>query len=851
MFTPPDSLDSDQGPLYLSVDAGVDKYRACILDEQLKVIWVEQVEIDRELPEYSTRNGVHTLGDRVTAPSELRLKALDLLLEKLSRNTQDAHLIHRIVAVSGAGQPGTLHYLLPSFPTLLSSLDDLWSNRISEILDSSSTFALESPASPGDSSAMTQVRQLEQHFGRVSLSSSSPTPLSSASSSLSSPPSYTSSTPYSSSHSSLNVSHPILLERGRSYFSQKTGSKPLSRYSAAQLLKVREKDDLEEENREISKGEGRVFGKSWKIVTESCLLSSVFLGSLAPVDAADACSTNLFNPVKGDWEDEILEYIMGDTIGDNDGEYGRKKGVERLRELLGTVERDGGKPLGTISTYFVKRFGFSPDTLVVPFTNTDAATFLSFPLRTTPSPDSTSSPAQRDVLISLTTCETDSLMISCPVFVPHPERHIFINPAYSNEEEEEGEGENEFVAMITSKDAGLARALAKDLYCNGSWDVFTRLTAIVPHGGTLGLDGKQFSLFFPHGEATFFQEFLRFVHGSKVSELPDRKSNPRLIIESQFLSLRIRLSHLYSSLVSLDPSDPSYEELSLVSRYDPLGFPKLSKDFLPTRIVLVGGGSINPAMCSILSTIMGTSAYLLEASGLKRSRVEGEDLGEFGTRGEEGGRELERKKTSGAALGAAYKAAWSYARCEQGGGTRMSFNDFLAGKLEAQLGGGGSSIEEAQHETIEVGVRVPSDDSDEYSRAPLDKIYASPVTGRSHHRRSSSIYTLDSSQFTHSRNSSIYSSATSLFSIPPTSSHSSSNNKINPAELVGGTRKISKVVQKMYNPEDDELCPTKEIGEDPAGLELVAIPDEHEFKYYASMMPEYVRLEKHALKGLI
>ena len=39
--------------------------------------------------------------------------------------------------------------------------------------------------------------------------------------------------------------------------------------------------------------------------------------------------------------------------------------------------------------------------------------------------------------------------------------------------------------MMSSKDAGLGRSLVKDMSCNGSWDVFGRLSAIVPHGGTL------------------------------------------------------------------------------------------------------------------------------------------------------------------------------------------------------------------------------------------------------------------------------------------------------------------------------------------------------------------------------
>jgi xylulokinase len=127
MSSPSSVSDSSHSrPLFLSIDAGVSKYRATILDERLEVIWVEEVNLDSELPQYgcvvfflhlafndelkvispkhSTRNGVHTLGDRVTAPSEMRLKALDLLLEKLSRNTSQAQLIDQIVAISGAGQ---------------------------------------------------------------------------------------------------------------------------------------------------------------------------------------------------------------------------------------------------------------------------------------------------------------------------------------------------------------------------------------------------------------------------------------------------------------------------------------------------------------------------------------------------------------------------------------------------------------------------------------------------------------------------------------------------------------------------------------------------------------------------
>jgi hypothetical protein len=39
-------------PLFLSVDAGVSKLRACVLSSALQVVWVDQVVLDSELPEF-------------------------------------------------------------------------------------------------------------------------------------------------------------------------------------------------------------------------------------------------------------------------------------------------------------------------------------------------------------------------------------------------------------------------------------------------------------------------------------------------------------------------------------------------------------------------------------------------------------------------------------------------------------------------------------------------------------------------------------------------------------------------------------------------------------------------------
>jgi len=68
-----------------------------------------------------TRHGVYTLGDSVTCPSEARLHALDLVLEKLARECPDPTLLGRVVAISGAGQVRPSSLSSPSEPPRLSS----------------------------------------------------------------------------------------------------------------------------------------------------------------------------------------------------------------------------------------------------------------------------------------------------------------------------------------------------------------------------------------------------------------------------------------------------------------------------------------------------------------------------------------------------------------------------------------------------------------------------------------------------------------------------------------------------------------------------------------------------------
>lgn len=130
--------------------------------------------------------------------------------------------------------------------------------------------------------------------------------------------------------------------------------------------------------------------------------------------------------------------------------------------------------------------------------------------------------------------------------IPHPATR-------ADDKGAEDGAETQWIAMLPAKEAGVGRQLARDLYANGQWNVLSRLTAIVPHGASIGLDSKSFSFFFPRGQMYGApQGFMRFVSGTRVQEYGDRKVNPRLLLESECEQpLRLSVLPRRSSLIVL------------------------------------------------------------------------------------------------------------------------------------------------------------------------------------------------------------------------------------------------------------------------------------------------------------
>jgi len=149
----------------------------------------------------------------------------------------------------------------------------------------------------------------------------------------------------------------------------------------------------------------------------------------------------------------------------------------------------------------------------------------------------------------------------------------------------------------------------------------------------------------------------------------------------------MRLSRLASLL---SPSTPT----STPAKYGLLGFDPFSTLATPSKVLVTGGGSANPALISVLGTILGA-----EVVGMA-------ELVPASDEGEPGG-------TTSSALGAAKKARWTWAttRTPEGAISFEEFEDQVRLKRQGVFGegGGGPSAESEWLSTVLTGVRLGTD----------------------------------------------------------------------------------------------------------------------------------------------
>jgi xylulokinase len=309
---------------------------------------------------------------------------------------------------------------------------------------------------------------------------------------------------------------------------------------------------------------------------------------------------NLWDIKREQWDETLLKLAGGDS--------------HDLQQMLGQVRLQTEGTLGSISPYFVERYGFPRDCKVSPFTGDNPATILSLPLR------------PLDAIVSLGTSTT--FLMSTPAWVPNPQHHLFNHPTTSGL----------YMLMLCYKNGGLAREKVRDAVNNtesavkvsndDQWAKFNYLINNTPPLGTEPASTvSRLGLFFPLPEIVpnCRAGNWRFCYDAESTNLTKVKGSSekyyaedvRTIVESQVLSLRLRSRSLVNVPGNKRPQ--------------------------PRRIYLVGGGSQNMAITKIIGEVLGG------ADGVYKLDV-----------------------PNACALGGAYKVLWAV----EGGNN--AFEDFIA-----------------------------------------------------------------------------------------------------------------------------------------------------------------------------
>ncbi|PPQ90346.1 hypothetical protein CVT25_007748 [Psilocybe cyanescens] len=360
---------------------------------------------------------------------------------------------------------------------------------------------------------------------------------------------------------------------------------------AAQLLRVRETWPQE------------VWARTGRIQLASAFLASLIAGKWTNMGEAEACATgawvhganhNVHNSPhpagQGYWDEDVLDIVGGSR------EEGR-----RVRGWLGDVDVSGGsRKVGNVSRYLVERYGFDAETVVAPFTSDFLASYLSL------------LPSSGDAVLSFG--PIDTLLTPAQHYIPTRLYNLFPHPAQDTNEK------RKYIAVLSSRNADVPRALVRDMYTK-SWSAFDRLVAIVPPGGSIGLDDKLFSFWHLQPDAYPYARvkgIFRFETGIKVNEFRDLRANPRCLLESQILSFRVKWSRMIATGVlgsprktSLSPTPPPLSGRSS-SGLSSLGltFDPYDHTPLPTRVLATGAATNFPSMANLVGDIFNAPVFV-------------------------------------------------------------------------------------------------------------------------------------------------------------------------------------------------------------------------------------------------
>jgi len=269
---------------------------------------------------------------------------------------------------------------------------------------------------------------------------------------------------------------------GDSAVCAKSGSIAIERFTGPQI-------------RRFYKNHPAAYAQTERIHLVSSFLCSVLCGTDAPIDTGDSAGMNLLNIQQWDWDAELLEATAPD-----------------LGRRLPSVA-SGATTAGTISDYFVQKYGFAADTPVTVFTGDNPSSLVGM---------GASRPGK--VVVSLGT--SDTFFAAMPGVVADPQGcgHVFGNPAGGS------------MSLQCFINGSLAREAVKDKF-GYDWEPFTAAFARTPPG-----NGGQIMVPFFRPEISPRVDLeAPILKGGKAFESWEApEAAIRACVEGQFINMKLR-----------------------------------------------------------------------------------------------------------------------------------------------------------------------------------------------------------------------------------------------------------------------------------------------------------------------
>jgi len=255
------------------------------------------------------------------------------------------------------------------------------------------------------------------------------------------------------------------------------GSNTIERFSGPQIRKFFQEYPL-------------LYEKTSIIHLVSSFIASILLGKNASIDHGDGAGMNLMNIKTKQWYERALEAT-----------------APNLRERLPPLSQPYSI-IGKISSYFIKKFGFNPNTNLIAWSGDNPNSLIGVGLI-----------KKGKVAISLGTSDTYFSYLQDLYLDLKGEGHVFGAPT------------GDYMSLICYKNGSLAREKIKNKF-HLNWEKFSEILE-------KSLPGNNGKLMLPY----FFPEIVPHVLEPKVYRFGfdenDIEGNIRGIIEAQFLSMRL------------------------------------------------------------------------------------------------------------------------------------------------------------------------------------------------------------------------------------------------------------------------------------------------------------------------